>query len=84
LDKLQLRHSASLGLRGGEATHPSRLTSALRTWGVLHAGLDAVGAARFPLAICTHLFDDDYAETMAALEAMSWPAVAPNVIRLRR
>jgi integrase len=35
------------------------------------------------LAIYTHLFDDDHAETMAALEAMSRPA-APNVVPLRR
>ena len=32
------------------------------------------------LGVYTHLFDDDQAETMAALEAMSRPA-APNVIR---
>jgi hypothetical protein len=36
------------------------------------------------LAIYTHLFDYDHAETMAALEAMTRPTVAPNVIRLRR
>jgi hypothetical protein len=39
------------------------------------------------LSIYTHLFDDDHAETMAALEAMSLPAAskakAGNVIRLR-
>jgi integrase len=37
------------------------------------------------LAIYTHLFDDDHAETTAALEAMSRPAVARqgNVIPLR-
>jgi hypothetical protein len=35
------------------------------------------------LAIYTHLFDDDHAETMAALEAMSRPA-APNVVPMRR
>jgi integrase len=35
------------------------------------------------LAIYTHLFDDDHAETMAALEAMSGPA-APNVVPMRR
>jgi integrase len=35
------------------------------------------------LAICTHLFDDDHAETMAALEAMSRPA-ASNVVPMRR
>lgn len=36
------------------------------------------------LAIYTHLFDDDHAETMAALEAMSRPAAAPNVVTMRR
>ncbi|MCV7051859.1 tyrosine-type recombinase/integrase [Mycobacterium heidelbergense] len=36
------------------------------------------------LAIYTHLFDDDHAETMAALEAMSRPIEAPNVTQLRR
>lgn len=35
------------------------------------------------LAIYTHLFDDDHAETMAALEAMSRPA-ALNVVPMRR
>ncbi|OBH94299.1 tyrosine-type recombinase/integrase [Mycobacterium sp. E2733] len=35
------------------------------------------------LAIYTHLFDDDHAETMAALEAMSRPA-SPNVVPMRR
>ena len=36
------------------------------------------------LAIYTHLFDDDHAETMAALEAMSRPVDAPNVVPMRR
>ena len=36
------------------------------------------------LAIYTHLFDDDHAETMAALEAMSRPVSAPNVVSMRR
>jgi hypothetical protein len=36
------------------------------------------------LSIYTHLFDDDHAETMAALEAMSRPVDAPNVIPIRR
>ena len=35
------------------------------------------------LGIYTHLFDDDYSETMAALEAMSRPA-SPNVVPLRK
>lgn len=35
------------------------------------------------LAIYTHLFDDDHAETMAALEAMSRPVEAPNVVAIR-
>jgi hypothetical protein len=30
-----------------------------------------------------HLFDDDHAETMAALEAMSLPVDAPNVVPMR-
>jgi integrase len=36
------------------------------------------------LAIYAHLFDDDHAETMARLEAMSRPVSAPNVVHLRR
>jgi integrase len=36
------------------------------------------------LAIHTHLFDDDHAETMAALEAMSRPAPPPNVVPIRK
>lgn len=36
------------------------------------------------LAVYTHLFDDDHAETMAALEAMSRPVGAPNVLPIRR
>ncbi len=36
------------------------------------------------LSIYTHLFDDDHAETMAALEAMSRPIDAPNVVAMRR
>jgi integrase len=36
------------------------------------------------LGIYTHLFDEDHAETMAALEAMSRPVGAPNVVRLHR
>jgi hypothetical protein len=35
------------------------------------------------LISCIDLFDDDHAETMAALEAMSRPA-APNVVPMRR
>ncbi|HKI39659.1 MAG: tyrosine-type recombinase/integrase [Mycobacterium sp.] len=36
------------------------------------------------LAIYTHLFDADHAETRAALEAMSRPVDAPNVVPMRR
>lgn len=36
------------------------------------------------LSIYTHLFDDDHAETMAALEAISRPVEVPNVVPLRR
>ena len=36
------------------------------------------------LSIYTHLFDDDHAETMAALEAMSRPVDAPNVVAMRK
>jgi hypothetical protein len=43
--------------------------------GILHAGLDALGHARFPLAIYTHLFDDDHVDGMAALAAMNAPVV---------
>ena len=35
------------------------------------------------LAIYTHLFDEDHAETMAPLEAMSRPA-AYNVVPIRK
>lgn len=35
------------------------------------------------LAIYTNLFDDDHAEKMAALEAMSRPVDAPNVVPMR-
>ena len=35
------------------------------------------------LAVYTHLFDDDLAETVAALEAMSRPVDAANVVYLR-
>ncbi|WP_268968179.1 hypothetical protein [Mycobacteroides chelonae] len=36
------------------------------------------------LAVYTHLFDDDHVETMAALEAMSRPVDARNVVPIRR
>ncbi|MDV3135974.1 tyrosine-type recombinase/integrase [Mycobacterium sp. 29Ha] len=36
------------------------------------------------LSIYTHLFDDDHAETMAALDAMSRPVSGPNVVGLRK
>ena len=36
------------------------------------------------LSIYTHLFDDDHAETMAALESMSRPVDASNVVRMRK
>lgn len=36
------------------------------------------------LAIYTHLFDDDHAETMAALEAMTRPVTPRNVVPMRR
>jgi hypothetical protein len=36
------------------------------------------------LSIYAHLFDDDHAETMAALEAMSRPVDAPNVVPMRQ
>ncbi|BDN80476.1 MULTISPECIES: tyrosine-type recombinase/integrase [Mycobacterium] len=56
------------------------------------AGIPALQLSRFmdhakittTLAIYTHLFDDDHAETMAALEAMSCPVSAPNVVPMRR
>jgi hypothetical protein len=43
-----------------------------------------VDISLLPLAVYTHLFDDDHAETMAALEAMSRPTAAPNVVPIRR
>jgi hypothetical protein len=36
------------------------------------------------LTVYTHLFGDDHAETMAALEAMNRQIAAPNVLRMRR
>lgn len=36
------------------------------------------------LTIYTHLFDDDHSETMAALEAMSRPVDARNVVAMRQ
>lgn len=36
------------------------------------------------LAVYAHLFDSDHADSMAALDAMSTPVTAPNVVRLRR
>jgi integrase len=36
------------------------------------------------LAIYTHLFDDDHAETMAALEAMARPVTPRNVVPMHR
>jgi integrase len=36
------------------------------------------------LAVYTHLFDDDHAETMAALEAISRPVASLNVVPLWR
>jgi integrase len=36
------------------------------------------------LGIYTHLFDDDHAETMTALEAISRPTAAANVVPIRR
>lgn len=36
------------------------------------------------LAVYAHLFDSDHADSMAALEAMSAPVTAANVVRLRR
>jgi hypothetical protein len=36
------------------------------------------------LDIYTHLFPDDHAETMAALEAMSRTVTASNVVPIRR
>ena len=52
---------------------------------VVLVGLDAVRSCSVPLAIYAHLFEDDHAETMAALEAMSRPVDARmgNVIPLR-
>jgi integrase len=56
------------------------------------AGIPSLQLSRFmghakvttTLAIYTHLFDDDHAHTMAALEAMSQPVTSTNVVRLRR
>jgi integrase len=54
------------------------------------AGISPLHLSRFmghakvttTLSVYTHLFDDDHTETMAALEAMSLPATANNVIAM--
>ena len=54
------------------------------------AGISSLHLSRFmghakvttTLSVYTHLFDDDHTETMAALEAMSLPATANNVIAM--
>jgi integrase len=83
-------------LGGGDATLPPALKfHALRhTYASLcvAAGIPSLQLSRFmghakvttTLSIYTHLFDDDHAETMAALEAMSHPIEAPNVVPMRR
>jgi integrase len=69
---LALRHTyASLCVTAGiPSLHISRLMG--------HAKVTTT------LAIFTHLFNDDHAERMAALEAMSRPAPAPNVVPIRK
>lgn len=83
-------------LGGGDETLPTALKfHALRhTYASLcvAAGIPPLQLSRFmghakvttTLAVYTHLFDDDHAETMAALEAMSHPVEAPNVLPMRR
>ena len=80
---------------GGPALPPGLKFHALRhTYASLcvAAGIPPLQLSRFmghakvttTLAIYAHLFDDDHAETMAALEAMSRPVSAPNVVSMRR
>ena len=80
---------------GGPTLPPTLKFHALRhTYASLcvAAGIAPLQLSRFmghakvttTLAIYTHLFDDDHAETMAALEAMSRPVDAPNVVPMRR
>jgi hypothetical protein len=48
---------------------------------LLHERPSPSDISLLPLAVDTHLFDDDHAETM---EAMSRPTAAPNVVPIRR
>ncbi len=84
---------------GGVSSESPVLPPALKFHALRHtyaslcvaAGIPPLQLSRFmghakvttTLAIYTHLFDDDHAETMAALEAMSRPIEASNVTRLR-
>jgi hypothetical protein len=79
-------HRGSSNLVGPMARN--RTSPASVSW----AGIPPLQLSRFmghakvttTLSIYTHLFDDDHAETMAALEAMSRPLGAPNVVEMRR
>ncbi len=88
-------HTTAPASGGRIATLPPGLTfHALRhTYASLcvAAGIPPLHLSRFmghakvttTLAIYTHLFDDDHAETMAALEAMGRPVDSPNVVPIR-
>lgn len=80
---------------GGAVLPPALKFHALRhTYASLcvAAGIPPLQISRFmghakvttTLAIYTHLFDDDHAETMAALEAMSRPADASHLLPISR
>lgn len=80
----------------GQAALPARLKfHALRhTYASLcvAAGISPLHLSRFmghakvttTLSVYTHLFDDDHTDTMVALEAISRPASAGNVVALQR
>jgi integrase len=86
-------------LRANPRTPTARLSAVLKFHSLRHtyaslcvaAGIPPLEIARFmghanvttTLTVCTHLFDDDHAETMAALDAMTSPTPnANNVVRL--
>ncbi|MGV9713987.1 tyrosine-type recombinase/integrase [Gordonia sp. NPDC003424] len=80
--------------RGGRALPPALKFHALRhTYASLcvAAGISALEISRFmgharpvtTLSVYAHLFEDDHADAMSALAAMSAPAMAENVVRLR-
>ncbi len=86
--------------RANPRTPTARLSAVLKFHSLRHTcaslcvagGIPPLEISRFmghnkvttTLGIYAHLFDDDHAETMAALEAISRPVEAPNVVWLHR